>query len=67
MRVIDFRNQKRLFAVAGVLLLRKVPQSVSDEDIQRILRSVPMETTAVEDPFLGDVVTGFGIMHAHWM
>ena len=36
--------------LAGVLLLGKVPQSVSNKDIERILRSVPMKTTVAEDP-----------------
>jgi hypothetical protein len=36
--------------LAGVLLLGKVPQSVSNEDIKRILMSVPMKTTVAEDP-----------------
>jgi hypothetical protein len=36
--------------LAGVLLLGKVPQSVSNEDIKSILMSVPMNTTVAEDP-----------------
>ena len=36
--------------LAGVVLLGKVPHSVSDEDVERILRSVPMQATVEEDP-----------------
>ena len=36
--------------LAGVLLLGKVPHSLSNEDVNRILRSVPMKTTVAEDP-----------------
>lgn len=35
--------------LAGILLLGKVPQSVSNDDIERILRSAPMKATVAED------------------
>lgn len=35
--------------LAGILLLGKVPQSVSNDDIEKILRSVPMKATVAED------------------
>ena len=36
--------------LAGILLLGKVPQSISNDDIERILRSAPMKATVSEDP-----------------
>ena len=35
--------------LAGILLLGKVPQSISNDDIEGILRSVPMKATVAED------------------
>ena len=40
------RTQK----LAGVLLLGKIPPSLSDEDIKSILESVPRQNTVAEDP-----------------
>jgi hypothetical protein len=37
--------------LAGVLLLGKVPQSVSAEDIETIMKSVPRKATIAEDPW----------------
>ena len=36
--------------LAGVVLLGKVPQSVSAEDIETIMKSVPRKATTAEDP-----------------
>ena len=36
--------------LAGILLLGKVPHSFSNDDIDEILRSVPMKATVAEDP-----------------
>ena len=40
----------RTSKLAGILLLGKVPQSISNDDIERILRSAPMKATVSEDP-----------------
>ncbi|KAF8800798.1 hypothetical protein BYT27DRAFT_7245531 [Phlegmacium glaucopus] len=44
------RAYARSSRLAGVVLLGKVPHSVSNEDIEKIVRSVPMKTTVAEDP-----------------
>ena len=44
------RAYARSSKLAGVLLLGKVPQSISDEDIEEIIKSVPMKATVAEDP-----------------
>ena len=36
--------------LAGVLLLGKVPNSLSNDDLNRIMKSVPMKATVAEDP-----------------
>jgi hypothetical protein len=36
--------------LAGIVLLGKVPHTISDEDVERILRSAPMKATVAEDP-----------------
>ena len=44
------KSYSRSTRLAGVLLLGKVPHSASDQDIETILRSVPMKGTVAEDP-----------------
>ena len=44
------RAFSRSSKLAGVLLLGKVPQSVSAEDIETIMKSVPRKATIAEDP-----------------